>query len=133
MICVGAEGGRAGASGTDARVLSTRVCRHVWRPLQGTGIFVRGNALPCCKKVVPVSGNSQMKKARPEVTQVSATKQGARVDHYRASPVCCQAFLGGIERKTRAAFPLEEEKVLLLYSRTGACVLLRQHSEESCP
>lgn len=46
------------------------------------GSFCARQRLPCYRSVVPVSGNSQLKKARPEVTQVGATKQGARVDHF---------------------------------------------------
>lgn len=45
-------------------------------------LFEQGNVLPCYKSVVPVSGSSQLKKARPEMTEVGATEQGARVDHF---------------------------------------------------
>lgn len=45
-------------------------------------LFVRGNVLPCCRSVIPVSRSSQLKKSRAEVTQVGTTKQGARVGDF---------------------------------------------------
>lgn len=50
-------------------------------------LFVRGNVLPCYESVVPVSGSSQLK-AGPEVTQVGATKQGEREDHFTGHDLC---------------------------------------------